>query len=52
MLDTSSRRSRVRVSRGGGPVFRELSVAEHRHQAVLAVIEDGVPISEVAAGSG
>jgi hypothetical protein len=27
----------------------ELSVAEQRHQAALAVIVDGVPITEVAA---
>ena len=36
----------------GGPVFRELSVAEQRHQAVAAVIEDGMPITEVAAKAG
>ena len=40
--------SRLLVSRGGGPVLRELSVAEQRHQAVLAVIEDGVPVTVVA----
>jgi transposase InsO family protein len=33
-------------------VFRELSVAEQRYQAVLAVIEDGVSITEVAAKVG
>jgi hypothetical protein len=33
-------------------VLRELSVAEQRYQAVLAVIEDGVPITEVAAKAG
>jgi hypothetical protein len=33
-------------------VLRELSVAEQRYQAVLAVIEDGVPITEVAATAG
>jgi transposase len=29
-------------------VLRELSVAEQRYQAVLAVIEDGLSITEVA----
>jgi transposase-like protein len=40
-------------------VFRELSAAEQRYQAVLAVIEDGVAVTAVAeryqvtgAGSG
>ena len=33
-------------------MLRELSVAEQRYQAVLAVIEDGVPITEVAAKVG
>ena len=32
-----------------GGVFRELSVAEQRYQAVLAVIEDGLSVSQVAA---
>ena len=29
-------------------VFRELSVAEQRYQAILAVIEDGLSVTEVA----
>jgi transposase len=33
-------------------VFRELSVAEQRYQAVLAVIEDGLPVTEAAAKAG
>jgi transposase InsO family protein len=33
-------------------VFRELSVVEQRYQAVLAVIEDGLSITEVAAKVG
>jgi transposase len=33
-------------------VFRELSVAEQRYQAVLAVIEDGLQITEAAAKAG
>jgi transposase InsO family protein len=33
-------------------VLRELSVAEQRYQAVLAVIEDGVPITAVAEKHG
>jgi transposase InsO family protein len=33
-------------------VFRELSVAEQRYQAVLSVIEDGLQVSEAAAKSG
>jgi transposase InsO family protein len=33
-------------------VLRELSVAEQRYQAVLAVIEDGLSITEVAAKAG
>jgi transposase len=33
-------------------VLRELSVAEQRYQAVLAVIEDGLQITEVAAKVG
>ena len=32
--------------------MRELSVTEQRYQAVLAVIEDGVPVTEVAAKIG
>jgi hypothetical protein len=32
------------------PVMRELSVAEQRYQAVLAVISDGLSISQVATG--
>ena len=35
-----------------GWVLRELSVTEQRYQAVLAVIEDGVPVTEVAAKIG
>jgi hypothetical protein len=31
------------LSRVGGPVFRELSVAEQRYPAVLAVCPDGMP---------
>jgi hypothetical protein len=30
-------------------VFRELSVAEQRYQAVLAVVEDGLQVTEAAA---
>ncbi len=33
-------------------MFRELSVAEQRYQAVLAVIEDGLQVSEAAAKVG
>ena len=33
-------------------MFRELSVAEQRYQAVLAVIEDGLQVTEVAAKAG
>ena len=33
-------------------MFRELSVVEQRYQAVLAVIEDGLSITEVAAKVG
>jgi hypothetical protein len=33
-------------------VFRELSVAEQRYQAVLAVIEDGLQVTEAAAKAG
>jgi transposase InsO family protein len=33
-------------------VFRELSVAEQRYQAVLAVIEDGLQVTEAAAKFG
>ena len=33
-------------------MLRELSVAEQRYQAVLAVIEDGVPITVVAEKHG
>jgi hypothetical protein len=33
-------------------VFRELSVAEQRFQAVLSVIEDGLQVSEAAAKPG
>ena len=39
---------RLQVCRGGGPVLREMSVADQRCQAVLAVlavIEDGVPVT-------
>ncbi len=32
--------------------MRELSVAEQRYRAVLAVIEDGVPITAVAEETG
>ena len=35
-----------------GGVLRELSVTEQRYQAVLAVIEDGVSVTEVAAKVG
>src|SRR5687767_2352947 len=53
MLDTSPAGPRLRCSsRGGGPVFRELSVAEQRYQAVLAVIEGGLQITEAAAKAG
>src|SRR3954471_3338781 len=53
MVDTSPRRSSAAgSSRGGGPVFRELSVAEQRYQAVLAVIEDGLQVTEAAAKAG
>jgi transposase InsO family protein len=33
-------------------VFRELSVAEQRYQAVLSVIEDGLQVTEAAAKAG
>ena len=33
-------------------MFRELSVVEQRYQAVLAVIEDGLSVTEVAAKVG
>ena len=33
-------------------MFRELSVAQQRYQAVLAVIEDGLQVSEAAAKFG
>jgi predicted DNA-binding protein YlxM (UPF0122 family) len=33
-------------------VLRELSVAEQRYQAVLAVIEDDLQVTEVAAKAG
>jgi hypothetical protein len=33
-------------------MLRELSVAEQRYQAVLAVIEDGLTVTEVAARAG
>ena len=33
-------------------MFRELSVAEQRYQAVLAVIEDGLDVTEAAARAG
>lgn len=53
MLGTSPRRfSAAACSRGGGPVYRELSVAEQRHQAVLAGIEDGLGVTEAAAKGG
>src|SRR5688572_5635029 len=51
MLDTSPHRFSA-AGRGGGPVLRELSVAEQRYQAVLAVIEDGVPVTVVAEKHG
>jgi len=35
-----------------GQVFRELSVVEQRYQSVLAVIEDGLSVTEVAAKVG
>jgi hypothetical protein len=34
------------------PLMRELSVAEQRYQAVLAVISDGLSVSEVAQKGG
>jgi transposase len=34
------------------PELRELSVAEQRYRAVLAVISDGLSISQVAAKGG
>ena len=37
---------------GVGLVLRELSVAGQRYQAVLAVIEDGLSVTEVAAKAG
>jgi hypothetical protein len=52
MLGTSPRWSWAAGSRGGGPVFRELSVAEQRYQAVLTVIEDGLQVTEAAAKAG
>src|SRR3954449_5361370 len=53
MLDTSSCSfSAAGGSRGVGRVLRELSVAEQRYQAVLAVIEDGLDVTEVAAKVG
>ena len=33
-------------------VLRELSVAEQRYQAILAVIEDGLSVTEVAGKVG
>jgi transposase-like protein len=33
-------------------MLRELSVAEQRYQAVLATIEDGLTVTEVAAKAG
>jgi transposase len=33
-------------------VLRELGVAEQRHQAVLVVIEDGMPVTAVAEKAG
>jgi transposase len=33
-------------------VLREMSVAEQRYQAVLAVIEDGLDVTEAAAKAG
>jgi transposase InsO family protein len=35
-----------------GRVFRELSVAEQRYQAVLMVVEDGLAVTEAAAKAG
>jgi Homeodomain-like domain-containing protein len=35
-----------------GLVLRELSVTEQRYQAVLAVIEDGLSVTEAAAKAG
>jgi hypothetical protein len=52
MLDTSPTGSRLLCSRGGGPVLRELSVAEQRYQAVLAVIEDDVEVTAVVEKHG
>jgi hypothetical protein len=43
ILDTSPRRfSAAPCSREGGPVLRELSVAEQRYLAVLAVIAEAI----------
>src|SRR5438094_8869606 len=47
MLDTSSS-----SERGGGSVLVELSVMEQRYQAVLAVVQDGWKVVEVARRMG
>src|SRR5688500_11074673 len=53
MFDTSPRWSSAAVQQPRRwPVFRELSVAEQRYQAVLAVIEDGLQVTEAAAKAG
>jgi hypothetical protein len=49
MLDTSPRWFSAAVQRGGGLVFRELSVTEQSYQTVLSVIEDDLPVGEAAA---
>jgi transposase InsO family protein len=38
----------VRLLPGGGPMLKELSKVEQRYDAVVAVIRDGVRVSEVA----
>src|SRR5688500_7153351 len=54
MLDTSSRLSSAACTepRRWPSVLQELSVAEQRYQAVLAVIEGGLSVSEAAAKVG
>src|SRR3954451_24816334 len=54
MVDTSPRwfSAAAQQQPRGGPVFRELSVAEQRYQAVLSVIENGLQVTEAAAKAG
>jgi transposase InsO family protein len=52
MLDTLSLPGLGCWLRGVGLVLRELSVAEQRYQAILAVIEEGLSVTEVAAKAG